>query len=98
MTSRTKSGLPTNPVGLANLICCRTSDVLQQGDIEPFPNLTKCDAALRPTPLASLAAANTDNDAPSPLISNRSRLSITVVDWTYTLFLRPGRVLGEELL
>ncbi|KAK4449729.1 hypothetical protein QBC34DRAFT_403900 [Podospora aff. communis PSN243] len=52
------------PLELDNLVCCREAGVRQMGGIGPFPNPTRCDAVLTPTPLVSLAATNTKNAAP----------------------------------
>jgi hypothetical protein len=80
-------GLLTYPFDLGNLVCCREAGVRQMGGIGPFPDPTKCDAVLTPTPLASLAATNTKNAVPYLATYESGRWDSEVsanVDWVRT--------------
>ena len=75
------------PLDLENLVCCREAGQRQMGGIVPFPNPTRCDAVLKPTPLASLAATNTKNAVPylATFESGRWDSAISMnVDWIRT--------------
>jgi hypothetical protein len=79
--------LLTYPLDLTNLVCCREANVRQMGGIGPFPNPTRCDAVLKPTPLASLAATNTANAAPYLATFESGRWDDKIsqnVDWVRT--------------
>jgi len=80
-------GFFTYPLELDNLVCCREAGARQMGGIGPFPNPTRCDAALTPTPLASLAATNTKNAVPYLATYESGRWDDKIsdnVDWIRT--------------
>ncbi|KAF2278009.1 uncharacterized protein EI97DRAFT_441283 [Westerdykella ornata] len=52
------------PLDIENLVCCRKAGQLLPGGIMPIEtDYTRCEYGLKPTPLASLAATNTENAA-----------------------------------
>lgn len=80
-------GVRSYPLDLANLVCCREAGARQMGGIGPFPDPTRCDAALTVTPLASLAATNTRNAAPYLATFESGRWDDKIsanVDWIRT--------------
>jgi hypothetical protein len=74
----------TYELDLENLVCCRTGGQLLPGGIQPIDtDYTKCSASEVPTPLASLAATNTDNAALF-LATYASASGPDLEDWTVT--------------
>jgi hypothetical protein len=71
---------------LENMICCRAGNKLLPGGLQPIWNdYKRCEPGLDPTPLASLAATNTDN-AELYLVTYKDASGVgdSVTDWTVT--------------